>query len=502
MSRTTYGYVKLVRSICCGLLFFIIFNPPLYAQDVPKKYTVKQGKMYIYLGKSIRETALDSFIAQYGLYDLDLKEFIRTNITDSLKKLGWQVEENTALSFVISKPLGAFENINNPADRIVFADGDPSLAALFPAVSSGVVYGINRFRNGPSFTVKASEVTFLLRNHSKATRVMLAGSFNNWSPETLRMTKTDSGWIARVKLGPGKYWYKFIVDGNWMVDNDNQLRENDGRGNINSVFYRTNVTFRIPGFTNAKRVYVAGSFNDWNPRQLQMTKSSTGWELPLYLAEGTHSYKFVVDGEWRPDEGNPERIPDGHNGYNSVLRIGKPHLFKLAGHTNAQRVMLAGSFNQWRDFELEMKKTATGWELPYVLGSGNYQYKFKVDGKWIADPANPFKSQDKDGNSFLILGANYTFRLKGYNNAKSVFLAGEFNNWNPTAYAMKREGDEWVFPVYLSPGKHRYKFIVNGEWIRDPYNKLWEQNEHGTGNSILWIDPNAPDNSTTHNRYE
>ena len=53
---------------------------------------------------------------------------------------------------------------------------------------------------------------------------------------------------------------------------------------------------------------------------------------------------------------------------------------------------------------------------------------------------------------------------------------------------MKKEGDEWVFPVHLSVGKHLYKFIVDGEWIKDPLNKLWEQNEHRTDNSIVWID--------------
>ncbi|MEI9810167.1 MAG: glycogen-binding domain-containing protein [Bacteroidota bacterium] len=57
-------------------------------------------------------------------------------------------------------------------------------------------------------------------------------------------TRTDSGWTAQVKLRPGKYWYKFIVDGNWMVDSDNRLNENDGRGNINSVFFRTNTVFQ------------------------------------------------------------------------------------------------------------------------------------------------------------------------------------------------------------------------------------------------------------------
>ena len=53
---------------------------------------------------------------------------------------------------------------------------------------------------------------------------------------------------------------------------------------------------------------------------------------------------------------------------------------------------------------------------------------------------------------------------------------------------MKREGDEWIITVHLYPGKHLYKFVVDGQWIIDPGNKLWEQNENGSGNSVLWLD--------------
>jgi 1,4-alpha-glucan branching enzyme len=110
-----------------------------------------------------------------------------------------------------------------------------------------------------------------------------------------------------------------------------------------------------------------------------------------------------------------------------------------------------------------------------------------VDGKWVSDPANVMTSPGS-GNSFLIINPNYTFLLKGFTNAKDVFLAGDFNDWDPKAYRMKKEGNQWIFPVHLSVGKHLYKFVVDGQWITDPGNKLWEQNEYSTGNSILWIE--------------
>jgi hypothetical protein len=485
IKRTIRKVQKTVHFCVCALLLTVFLDAGLSAQPVPKKYSIRNGRMIITLGKNITEPSLDSFITQYELYDLALKQILKDNSLDSLKKMGWKIEENDEAIFVISKPLISVDNINNPANKIILTEKHPDFSELFPVVSSHVKYGYNRFRNKSQFAVQDSVVTFFLRNNRNAKRVILSGSFINWSPDALLMTKTDSGWIARVKLGPGKYWYKFIVDGNWTVDRDNLLVENDGLGNDNSVFFKPNTLFTLRTFTNAKRVYLSGSFNNWVPRELEMVKTAAGWQLPLYLADGTHTYRFVADGQWFADPANPDHFPNEFGEFNSVIRIGKSYLFHLPGYADAKQVVLSGSFNGWRKDELYMNKTAAGWELPYTLGPGNYEYNFFVDGK-VAKPAGTAISND--GNLYFIIQPNYTFRLKGYSNAKAVYLAGDFNNWSPNTFAMKREGDEWVFAANLSVGKHLYKFVVDGEWILDPGNKLWEQNEPGTGNSVIWVE--------------
>jgi len=472
---------KMAHIIWCVLFLTILINTS--AQERVKAYTIKDGRMFIALSKQLTDASLDSFITQYDLNDLALKQFIKGIYLDSLNKLGWQLDINNSEIFIISKKLGSFDDLRNPANKIMLAD-KKYFAEGFPVVSNRVVYGYNRYRNKLPFATNGSLVTFFLRNNKNANRVMLSGSFNDWEPDALAMKKTDTGWIATVKLEPGKYWYKFIVDGNWTVDTDNRISENDGLGNMNSVFYKPNTFFKLQSFSNAKRVYLAGSFNNWEARELLMTKTATGWELPLYLADGTHTYRFVVDGNWMADPGNRETLPNEFNDVNSVVRIGKPFLFYLKGYADAKQVVLSGSFNGWRKDELYMKKTAAGWELPYTLGPGNYQYRFIVDAKWVSQP----EAINRDANSYFIIQPNYTFRLKGFDKAKNIFLAGDFNDWSPDTFLMQREGDEWVFPVHLSPGKHLYKFVVDGKWMLDPGNKLWEQNENNTGNSVLWIE--------------
>ena len=137
-----------------------------------------------------------------------------------------------------------------------------------------------------------------------------------------------------------------------------------------------------------------------------------------------------------------------------------------------------------------MGKTSDGWQLPYVLAAGNYEYKFIVDGNWITDPGNPFTTGEGDmTNSFLPVKPNYTLALDQHAGARRVILSGSFNGWSTSGYKMQEWAGSWIIPLYLKPGKYTYKFIVDGKWILDPSNNLWEDNEYGTNNSVLWINP-------------
>jgi len=53
----------------------------------------------------------------------------------------------------------------------------------------------------------------------QAKRVSLAGSFNNWNNKSLAAKKDSKGnWAVKVNLKPGRYEYKFVVDGSWLND--------------------------------------------------------------------------------------------------------------------------------------------------------------------------------------------------------------------------------------------------------------------------------------------
>lgn len=52
--------------------------------------------------------------------------------------------------------------------------------------------------------------------------------------------------------------------------------------------------------------------------------------------------------------------------------------------------------------------------------------------------------------------------------AKRVFVAGDFNGWDPQVNAMTRRAGQFVKSIKLPPGEHQYKFIIDGEWHVDP----------------------------------
>jgi len=73
----------------------------------------------------------------------------------------------------------------------------------------------------------------------------------------------------------------------------------------------------------AKRVAVAGSFNQWSTDQTWLEPSGAGGIFvgTLALPPGEHEYMFVVDGQWVTDPAADERRPDGFGRQNALLRL-------------------------------------------------------------------------------------------------------------------------------------------------------------------------------------
>lgn len=86
------------------------------------------------------------------------------------------------------------------------------------------------------------------------------------------------------------------------------------------------VAFSIDAGKGQHTVLLSGSFNGWaaTADKADVLKDVAGngtWSIDKKLAAGVYQYKFIVDGKWMADKSNPNQVPDGYGGTNSVIEV-------------------------------------------------------------------------------------------------------------------------------------------------------------------------------------
>ena len=324
------------KHILFALLLLLSFGPRVFAQK-PNDLQLDNNQLILLLDLHSSPSKLDSLLQSAGIEHVDGKK-IKNGDYSSLRKLGWNVLQTEKNLLRIQRSL---------------ADVTPGNAIMYPAILNQKdtrpgypaerPFGVNNFARISVHELPNGITRFFLPGYTRVKRVMLAGNFNNWSTSQV-MLKTDSGWIKDVSLEPGVYAYKFIADGRWGTDPNNNLRENDGAGNINSIYYRYNFSFKLNGYPDAHRVVLTGSFNKWDPGQLIMNHNGNGWEIKLYLHDGMHLYHFLVDGRPVADPDNRLTGKEVSGNKTSLVKLGESFNFKLNGYENAEQGLCSRDF--------------------------------------------------------------------------------------------------------------------------------------------------------------
>jgi 1,4-alpha-glucan branching enzyme len=72
--------------------------------------------------------------------------------------------------------------------------------------------------------------------------------------------------------------------------------------------------------------------------------------------------------------------------------------------------------------------------------------------------------------------------------AKAVTLVGDFNDWDPAAYPMKRQPDgAWLIQIPLNHGHHHYQFLIDGKATLDPRAQGIARNEQNEKVSLISV---------------
>lgn len=70
-----------------------------------------------------------------------------------------------------------------------------------------------------------------------AENVLLLGDFNQWNEKKHPMKKGEDGiWEKIIVVQPGRYEYRFLVDGRWQTDPANEKICRNCFGSNNNIF--------------------------------------------------------------------------------------------------------------------------------------------------------------------------------------------------------------------------------------------------------------------------
>ena len=81
---------------------------------------------------------------------------------------------------------------------------------------------------------RAGTTRFSLKVENGVRRAQLAVEFNGWKPVAMRRQKTGD-FVSVLALPPGTHEYRFIVEGNWQTDPDNNCWVPNPYGTMNSA---------------------------------------------------------------------------------------------------------------------------------------------------------------------------------------------------------------------------------------------------------------------------
>ena len=161
--------------------------------------------------------------------------------------------------------------------------------------------------------------------------------------------------------------------------------------------------------------------------------------------------------------------------HENAARIGK-NLFKTIIHVNVRL------------------KEATGFGQPicqYDRRSSGYQdYAGLAKEVHSLSKARAYGVRPKPaattplGPQIVKNGIKFNIKALG---AKSVQVAGDFNNWNPKkGVLLDTEGQGiWSKVLPLEPGTYQYRFVVDGQWLADPQNPSKLESPFGGMNSVI-----------------
>lgn len=316
-------------------VFLLLLTSSLLLSGSVQLPAQKEGKSYYFEDDEVvfefdirlyQKAEKDGTLQKLEFSNFDIHQVAVSGNFNKWSKKAWKMKQIGPYTYQLRKKLKDFTDKFDGEFKFLINGrywADPNnwrvAEKLIPTDIWEGVYNLDVYNVVP---VEKGNAAFFLKGFADANEVVLAGSFNGWKTKGLKMKKVEKGWAVNLELPVGRYEYKFIVDGNWIHDPDNPDTVVNEYSTLNSVLLisRT-IDFELAGFLNAKKVILAGTFNDWNEYKMKMDRTESGWKISLNLSSGKYAYKFIVDGQWMIDPDNPLSEYDPYGNLNSILMV-------------------------------------------------------------------------------------------------------------------------------------------------------------------------------------
>jgi glycosidase len=137
--------------------------------------------------------------------------------------------------------VGEVEGLSTTIDHLnhrltVSASGETRGLKRLPLYLLPKDAGGERFESSLPLVVEPVTIhRFFLPGYESADSVSVVGGFNSWNTGASVLERVDGGWAWSGTFDPGRYAYKYVIDGNWVADPENSEREPDGYGGHNSI---------------------------------------------------------------------------------------------------------------------------------------------------------------------------------------------------------------------------------------------------------------------------
>jgi len=164
--------------------------------------------------------------------------------------------------------------------------------------------------------------------------------------------------------------------------------------------------------------------------------------------------------------------------------------FKWDGSWGANQVSLAGSFNNWEEIPIERSPNGD-FVLALTLEPGTYQYKFKVDGRWLTSLEEPRVGDENNNlNNQVTVAEAVTYKWKKKWGGSVVYVSGTDSNWTERSRLEEDDEGNFILRKSLRVGTYHYKFFVDGEWRCSPEEPT-QRNDKNCLNNVVTVAADA-----------